>query len=171
MRGGASSSGHDSAIGASRPDVSPAGPCVCLQLRRTARAVTQLYDAALQPCGLRSTQLALLVPMAKAGRIGVSDLAQLLVIDPTTLSRSLRKLEAMDLIVIAAGSDRRHRLVRLSNKGRRVLLKALPHWKKIQQEVLSKLAESDWRELQASLEKVKRISLEAYAGLISGAPS
>jgi DNA-binding MarR family transcriptional regulator len=134
------------------------GLCVCFQLRRTSRAVTQLYDAALQPSGIRSTQFALLVAVAKKEPIGFSALSDLLVIDATTLSRSLRKLEGMGHIRIVSGADRRERLVRLSAKGHRVLRESLPYWKKIQGEVVSKLADPGWTEIQLLLEKIKQVS-------------
>ncbi|HEY6250024.1 MAG TPA: MarR family winged helix-turn-helix transcriptional regulator, partial [Candidatus Angelobacter sp.] len=59
------------------------GQCVCFQLRRASRAITQLYDAALQPAGIRSTQFALLVAVAKKEPITISELGGLLVIDST----------------------------------------------------------------------------------------
>src|SRR6516225_7986548 len=64
--------------------------CACSNLRRAARAVTQLFDAELKPTGIRSTQFVLLVAIAELAPISLGRLAQILVIDRTTLSRSLR---------------------------------------------------------------------------------
>jgi DNA-binding MarR family transcriptional regulator len=136
--------------------------CVCFQLRKTSRAITQLYDAALKPSGLRSTQFALLVAVAKKKSITISDLGDLLVIDPTTLSRSLRKLQRMEHIELVSGTDRRERLVRLSPKGRRILHKSLPYWETVQAEVVSMLAQPDWREIQKSLDGIKRVSQQVF---------
>ena len=44
-----------------------ASPCVCNTLRMVTRAVTQLYDEALQPSGLRVTQFSILASIARAG--------------------------------------------------------------------------------------------------------
>lgn len=136
--------------------------CVCFQLRRTSRAVTQLYDAALKPSGLRSTQFALLVAVAKKRSITISDLGDLLVIDQTTLSRSLRNLQRMGHIDLVSGADRRERLVRLSPKGRRVLYKSLPYWGKVQAEVVSVLTQPDWSEIQKSLDGIKKVSQRLF---------
>jgi hypothetical protein len=43
-------------------------PCNATALRQASRRLTQLYDATLEPCGLRSTRLAIqgLVVLVKA---------------------------------------------------------------------------------------------------------
>ena len=137
--------------------------CVCFQLRKTSRTITQLYDAALQPAGLRSTQFALLVAVAKKEPITISELGDLLVIDPTTLSRSLRKLQRMEHVELVNGADRRERLVRLSSKGRRILRKSLPYWAKVQEEVVSMLAQPGWREIQKGLDGIRQVSQQVFA--------
>ncbi len=140
--------------------LSGTGLCVSFQLRRTSRAITQLYDAALEPAGIRSTQFALLVAIAKKEPISISDLGDLLVIDPTTLSRSLPKLERMGHIKVVNGSDRRERLVRLTAKGRKVLERSVPYWRRVQSNVVSSLGRPSWREIQKGLERIKRVSQE-----------
>jgi DNA-binding MarR family transcriptional regulator len=151
-----------------RLPLSGTGLCVCFQLRKTSRAVTQLYDAALRPSGLRSTQFALLVAVAKSKSITISDLGSLLVIDPTTLSRSLRKLQRMEHIELVSGKDRRERLVRLAPKGRQILRKSLPYWAKMQAEVVTMLTQPDWREMQKSLDGIKRVSQQLFARVGTG---
>jgi len=144
-------------------DLSGTGSCICFNVRKTARAVTQLYNAALQPFGLRSTQFAILVAIAKRGPIGLRELGELLVTDPTTLSRSLRKLELTGHVLIAPGLDRRERSVRLTRRGRSVLKKSIPGWRMIQQTLLSKLSESVWRDVRERLDEIKNIALEAHS--------
>jgi DNA-binding MarR family transcriptional regulator len=134
------------------------GLCVCFQLRKASRAITKLYDAALLPSGIRSTQFALLVAIAKKDRITISSLGKLLVIDTTTLSRSLRKLEKAKYIKIIEGADGRERLVRLSPNGVAVLQKSLPYWKKIQDQVVSELIRPNWGKIQKSLDKIKTVA-------------
>jgi len=137
------------------------GLCVCFQLRKASRAITKLYDAALQPSGIRSTQFALLVAVAKKTPISISALGDLLVIDATTLSRSLRKLEQTGYIKMIEGEDGRERLVRITTKGWAVLQESLPYWKKIQTEVVSALAKPDWNEIQKSLNRLKEVAQTA----------
>jgi DNA-binding MarR family transcriptional regulator len=142
-------------------ELSGTGSCICFNVRKTARAVTQLYDAALRPLGLRSTQFAILVAVAKRGPIGVRGLGELLVTDPTTLSRSLSKLELTGHLLITPGLDRRERFVRLTRHGRSALQKSIPRWRMVQQTLLGKLSEPEWRETRERLDQIKNIALEA----------
>lgn len=64
-------------------------PCVCTTLRMVTRAVTQLYDDALRPGGLRITQFSILASIARAGAANLRQLEDELAIDQTTLTRSL----------------------------------------------------------------------------------
>jgi DNA-binding MarR family transcriptional regulator len=105
--------------------------------------VTQLYDAALQPFGLRSTQFAILVAIAKRGPIGVREIGESLVTDPTTL-RNLRKLELSGHVLFAPGLDRREWFVRLTRYGRSTLQRSMHRWRRVQQTLLSKLLEPRW---------------------------
>ena len=76
-------------------------------LRKSSRAVTQIYDTILKPSGLRSRQFALLGPMSNRGSITMTRLAKALVMDRTTLTRNLRPLEKQGFIVINMGDDQR----------------------------------------------------------------
>src|SRR6266568_2690129 len=64
--------------------------CACSNVRKAARAVTQLFDEMLQPTGLRSTQFTLLVAVALLGEAPVTQMARALVMDRTTLARNLK---------------------------------------------------------------------------------
>ncbi len=106
--------------------------CVCFNLRKAARAVTQLYDGILRPSGLRVTQFSILAVLARSGPLTQSRLAGATVTDRTTLTRNLRLLEAKGLIRIEQGADRREREIGLTEAGRKALAKAYPLWKEAQ---------------------------------------
>src|SRR5438874_7095283 len=82
-------------------DLNGTGYCASFNFRRTARAVTSLYDMALEETGIRSTQFAILVGIAKNQLVSMGALADVLVIDSTTLTRSLRLLEKEGLVAIS----------------------------------------------------------------------
>src|ERR1051325_10331490 len=85
-------------------------PCACAGLRRAARAVTRLYDEALRPSGLRVTQFSLMQVLGRArGTLTQGTLGDLLALDSTTLSRTLRPLERRGWIRTVPGPDRRGR--------------------------------------------------------------
>src|SRR5580704_4408110 len=82
-------------------------PCACANLRRADRVVTQFYDAVLRPSGLRVTQFTLLQALHHAPEISQKQLAELLAIDSTTLTRTLAHLRRKGWIRSGPGEDRR----------------------------------------------------------------
>lgn len=127
------------------------GPCVCAQLRRTARKVSALYDHSLAAAGLTVTQHSLLSNIERAGEISRSALAAHLGMDRTTLTRDLKPLENAGFVVAATSEDRRERLLRLSPKGRRKLTKSYECWEKTQGEFTSIIGGSALESLRSSL--------------------
>ncbi len=105
---------------------------MCDTLRMTARAVTQVYDDALRPVGLRVTQFSLLGRAASMGPVESWRLSEALGLDKTTFSRNLRPLERRRLIAIEPGEDRRTRLVRVTPAGEKLLKEAAACWRSVQ---------------------------------------
>src|SRR3979490_164136 len=98
-------------------DLTGTGHCASLNFRRTARAVTRLYDLALQESGIRSTQFAILVGIAKKQPISIGALGNILGLDSTTLTRSLRLLEKEGLIAVSKRAAKRQRFLSVTDKG------------------------------------------------------
>src|SRR6059036_3683499 len=113
--------------------------CVCNTLRMVTRAVTQLYDNALRPSGLRVTQFSILATIAGKDQANLKQLEDALAIDQTTLTRSLNLLERDGLIERAWHADARIRAMKLTSKGRRALAAARPLWARAQDKVLREL--------------------------------
>lgn len=133
-----------------------AAGCACKHLRRTARAVTQLYDDTLRPSGLRITQFTLLVAVAISEPVPITRLADALDLDRTTLARDLKPLTERGLVQVAAGEDRRTREVRLTRQGREAVGRAYPLWQRAQARVV---AGSPWPVLSGGLEEVAAVAL------------
>ena len=117
------------------PAQRPASGCTCFKLRSLARRVTQLYDHVLAPSGLKVTQYSLLASARR--REGsdpptVTELAQRLFTDRTTLTRNLRPLVAAGFIRIGAGPDERSKAVIITPKGETAYQAARPLWKAAQ---------------------------------------
>ena len=139
----------------------PALPCACASLRRASRAVTHVYDEALRPSGIRITQFTLLQFLALAGRpLTQGTLGQLLALDSTTLSRTLKPLEAAGWIRSTAGPDGRERHVELAAGGRRILKRATPAWEAVQQRLRTALGPKQWAALHELLTSVTRKTRE-----------
>lgn len=121
----------------------PAQYCLCFHIRKSARAITQLYEEALRPTGLRATQFSLLIATKVLGTTTINRLAKELVMDRTTLTRNLRPLENQGFLRIMPGKDdAREREVTLTGQGQEVLAEALPLWKNVQQQVEKELGSS-----------------------------
>lgn len=138
-------------------DLTGTGYCASFNLRRTARAVTQVYDAALQQTGMRSTQFAILVGIAKKQPVSIGALAGVLIIDPTTLTRSLQRLQKEGLITISKRSAMRQRFVALTDKGERALAWSLPAWRKVQERFVSTVGAEQWNDLRNKLENLAHL--------------
>jgi DNA-binding MarR family transcriptional regulator len=108
-------------------------PCNCTALRKASRRVSQLYDSALEPCGLRTTQRAILNHIARSGAPSLGELAEALVMDRGALTHNLKPLERDGLVEIGVDpQDRRNRLVTLTMKGRGKLEQSARLWKRAQ---------------------------------------
>jgi|SRR5437867_7027929 len=132
----------------------PVLACACASLRRTARAVTQLYEAELQGTGLRIGQFTLLQALEQMGSASQGALGRLLALDATTLSRALPPLERAGWMHAAAGRDRREVRWTLTPAGRRRLASALPAWERAQERLRTGLPARHWKMLFEDLAAV-----------------
>jgi DNA-binding MarR family transcriptional regulator len=130
------------------PELLATTGCLCLAARRAARAITREFDRGLRPHGLRATQFTLLSALALRGATRVGDLAALLGLERTTLTRNLAVVEAEGLVQAVSGSDRRERLYGISAHGRRSLQRAYPTWQKIQQRLTAQLGDATAQSLR-----------------------
>jgi hypothetical protein len=105
-------------LGAIKGDLSGSSYCVAFNCRKAARAVTRLYDLALTPSGIRSTQFAILVGVAKSRPVSIGRLSKMLLLDATTLTRSLQVMRRKGLLRISERSIMRQRFVTLTRWGK-----------------------------------------------------
>lgn len=106
--------------------------CRCLAARREARALTRLFEGRLRPYGLRATQFSVLSALALKGPTPVSELAEFLVLERTTLTRVAAVMTRNGWLTIAADPDARRRPLRITPAGRRKVEAAFPAWQEAQ---------------------------------------
>jgi DNA-binding MarR family transcriptional regulator len=109
--------------------------------------VTQFYDAVLRPSGLRVTQFTLLQALNHAPGISQKQLAELLEIDSTTLTRTLAPLRRRRWLHSEAGTDRRELRLSLTASGRREYERVLPYWQTAQKSLQQVLGKETWEQL------------------------
>lgn len=106
-----------------------ASHCICINLRQASQTITQFYDTALEPSGLKVTQFSVLKAARYLEPVSISDLADYLGLDRTTLGRNLRILEREKLVTLGPGQDHRERVVRMTEQGQVAFQLAYPLWK------------------------------------------
>ena len=125
--------------------------CACFQLRRASRAVTHLYDAALQPAGLRSTQFVILAVIRVEEPVRQDALADVLGMERSTLSRNLKPLTTSGFIARARTPGERATRLQLTAKGRRKVTEAVPLWAEVQGSFTEQMGSSRWDVLRRRL--------------------
>ena len=133
--------------------------CACFNVRKAARVITQNFDEVMQSSGVRATQFTILVMIESSDAATMSELADKLVMDRTTLTRNLRPLQKQGLIKDAPSVDRRTRSISLTNKGRRLVLRTLPLWKKAQTRMTRHLGEQRFAGFLGELRSFERLSV------------
>jgi DNA-binding MarR family transcriptional regulator len=119
-------------------------PCMCANLRRAARVVTQLYDEELRPSGLRASQFTLLQTLNIASGISQKRLAGVLEFDSTTLTRTLAFLRRQGWLAAERGTDRRELRLSLTAAGLREYKRVVPYWQGAQKRLQRELGETNW---------------------------
>jgi DNA-binding MarR family transcriptional regulator len=132
-------------------------PCVGFNTRRATRLITQYYDKALAPAGLRSTQYSLLSLLSMMGEASMQEVAFILAMDRTTLTRNLPPLLRKGWVKVTTGSDRRARPLALTPKGQSALEKALPYWQAAQSRIVDKIGAEQWDAIMRGLHQISMI--------------
>lgn len=135
-------------------------PCACANLRRAGRVVTRYYDAMLRPSGLEVSQFTLLQALNETGEISQKQLAALLEIDSTTLTRTLAPLRGKGWLHSKAGADRRELRLFLTVAGKRKYEAAMPYWEKAQKGLERSLGKAALNRLIEAAVRAAGISLD-----------
>lgn len=144
-----------------KPDSTGELACACAAARRTARAVTQLYDDILRAHHIEGAQFALLTMIDKSGECTQASLAERFDFDKTTVSRNLRLLAQKKWIEFARGEDGRERRVRLTSAGRTRLAAAKPAWRAAQDRLRASMNQRDWNQMLELFGRVTKAARSA----------
>ncbi len=129
--------------------------CLCLHVQRAARALARRFDEVLRPFGLTNGQFSLLMSLNRPEPPPMGPVATLLAMDRTTLTAALKPLERRGLVQVSPDpSDRRSRILILTEVGRQVLADALPVWKSTHKKIEKSLPGIDPEQLRNSLKSL-----------------
>ncbi|MDR3710973.1 MAG: hypothetical protein P4L33_21945 [Capsulimonadaceae bacterium] len=141
-----------------RRDSAEADRCsICLNLKKAAKATSSVLDELLAPLGIRASQLGVLNQVSVLGSPTITELADAVVSDRTTLTRNLGPLERDGYVDTFAGHDRRVRMVTLTEEGRELLQRALPLREQAEQTLIRRFGEEPWNDLLKHLDRLTAI--------------
>ena len=131
--------------------------CCCFNLRKISRAITQYYDRCLESLNIRSTQFTLLVALDATSAKTLTQIAEALVMDRTTLTRNLKPLAKMELITIIHTVDKRSKAYALTDKGKNLLVNSIPLWKAAQDNVINGIGYEEYKDIISKLENLLKM--------------
>jgi DNA-binding MarR family transcriptional regulator len=126
--------------------------CICYRLRQTARLISRTYDHFLAPVGISIGQFGILATLAAMQGSSISELADVLQMERTTLTRNLLPLKKLGYIEIEEGDDKRAKSLCLTLAGEKTLSDARPLWHAAQQSVEQQLGKAEVQSLSKTLD-------------------
>ena len=136
-------------------------PCACQNLRRVTRVVTRIYDQELRKAGLEITQFGLLTALAATGEANQKRLSAGFSMDSTTLTRTLGLLLKQGWVRVRRGNDRRERLFRLTQAGKRKMAEAQGYWERAEQRLRTELGDAGWKSMRQTVSRITEAAMEA----------
>ena len=136
-------------------------PCACQNLRRVTRVVTRIYDQELRKAGLEITQFGLLTALAKTGEANQKRLSAGFAMDSTTLTRTLALLLKQGWVRVRQGKDRRERLFRLTQEGKRQMAEARRYWERAEQRLRTELGDEGWKSMKQTVSRITEAAMAA----------
>lgn len=134
-----------------------ASPCLCLNIRRASRAVTEYYEQILEPSGIKIAQYSLLRHLELLEPATISVLAKHMRIDRTTLNRNMKPLSEAGLIAINPGKDPRSRLITLTTAGKAAVSNATVLWEQAQTALKDYMGDSGIEQFNALVAKLEAL--------------
>lgn len=132
--------------------------CVCANLRKKTRVVTQLYDKLLQPTGLKVTQYSMLANIDLQQSVSISQLGEILLLDQTTITRNINLLKQNGYVDLNRDpQDARTKVITLTDKGIEKLNEAAPIWQDIQERIINDIGIEKYEDFYETLKTIQKI--------------
>jgi DNA-binding MarR family transcriptional regulator len=133
--------------------------CIASRLRLVNRGITNLYDTALRPLGVKVSQLNILTMVAKVGVARPEQVCEYLQLDSSTLSRNVERMRARGWLEIVAAEDGRLQPFRLTSEGKQLLADALPAWERAQGQAMRLLGSAGFALVEEAAKKLRRAKI------------
>jgi DNA-binding MarR family transcriptional regulator len=118
-----------------------ASECIAYRVRLLNRVITNIYDRALQPLGLKVNQANILTMLSLADHASSADIVRVLMMEKSTVSRTVDRMRKNGWIDIAGKGDGLSQQITVTAIGRELLAAAHVEWKKAQKQTAELLGE------------------------------
>jgi DNA-binding MarR family transcriptional regulator len=129
--------------------------CIAVRLRLLNRVITNFYDEALRPLGLKVSQLNILVVTGRLGLARPIQVCEILQLDTSTLSRNVERMRAHGWLEVVPNEDARTQPFRLTSQGKRLIEKAIPAWEEAQEQTADLLGNEGIALLDKAAKKLR----------------
>ena len=133
--------------------------CVLRHVSKTSRAVIAAFDPAFAPIGLTGHQFNLMTTLNNNGELSVGALAGALGMDASGIPRAIRPLVSQGLLQVERGSDRRQRVLSLTDAGRQRIAQATEVWREVQTELMDTIGAERWITLIDDLRDIRNAAM------------
>ncbi len=138
--------------------------CLLFDVHRLGRAMTSLYNAYLRETDLTIAQFTLLRNIAAMAPVGMTEIAEAMLMDRTSVTRLIEPLVKRDLIATEAAQDKRRRNVVVTRRGLATVAKSEKAWRDAQSDLLARVGPEQWRGLRGALRQTLRLVRETEDG-------
>ena len=136
--------------------------CVCSNLRKTTRVVTQAYDKLLQPTGIKITQYSMLVNIVRHKDISISKLGEVMLLNQTTVTRNVNLLKKTGYVKITKDIyDSRTKIISITDIGIEKINEVTPIWLQIQERIVNDIGKEKYKNFLETLKNIQE-SVELY---------
>jgi DNA-binding MarR family transcriptional regulator len=134
--------------------------CIAVRLRLLNRVVTNFYDDALRPLGVKVSQLNILIVTGRLGLARPAQVCDILQLDASTLSRNVERMRAHGWLEVVPEHDARAQPFRLTPQGKRLIDKAAPAWEQAQRQATELLGDEGIAWLNKATKKLRDTKCE-----------
>ena len=131
-----------------------ASECLAVRIRLLNRTVSNIYDDALRPLGVKVSQLNVLMVVAKLGPVSPGDVARRLNMEKSTVSRNVDRMRTRGWLKVSDGDSGRKQILELGSAGRKLIEKSVPLWKKAQAQTEAVLGQQGARSIHRAANTV-----------------
>jgi DNA-binding MarR family transcriptional regulator len=118
-----------------------AAECLGYRVRLLSRVITNIYDRAMQPLGLKANQVTILTMLSHAGKASATDISRVLVMEKSTVSRTIERMKNNGWVTVEGQGDGPGQSITVTDQGRELMVAAHEQWKKAQQQAVEVLGE------------------------------